>query len=228
MVLAGMLIVQFLFWIIHRVRQNAAVVDVGWTLGIGLAALFLVWASPTPVLASHLILAAMIFLWSSRLGLHLVRRVFHGPEDPRFSDLRHRLGRSAGVVFFLIFELEGLVGSVFVLPLLFVAWSPTSGARIWEWTGAIVWLIGWLGESQADRQLARFKTSPEGQQGQVCRVGWWACSRHPNYFLSGLSGSESRFSQVGSLRASGRGSARPSCWDFCSRSREFPRPKSRH
>jgi steroid 5-alpha reductase family enzyme len=111
------------------------------------------------------ILAAMILLWSLRLSLHLVRRVSKGPEDPRFSDLRRRLGRYAPLAFFLIFELEGLIGSVFVLPLLFVVWSQSLGARIWLWVGVLVGLLGWLGESQADRQLVHFKKSPEGRKG---------------------------------------------------------------
>jgi steroid 5-alpha reductase family enzyme len=186
MILSGLLVVQFLFWVVYRVRGNAAIVDVGWTLGIGLAALFLVLAGPRPARVSDFILAAMILLWSLRLGLHLVRRVSRGPEDPRFSDLRRRLGRYAPWAFFLIFELEGLMGSVFVLPLLFVVWSPSPGARIWLWVGVLVWLLGWLGESQADRQLVHFKKSPEGQKGGVCRAGWWAYSRHPNYFFEWL------------------------------------------
>lgn len=54
MILAGLLVVQFLFWVAYCVRGNAAIVDVGWTLGIGLAALFLVLAGPRPARASGL------------------------------------------------------------------------------------------------------------------------------------------------------------------------------
>ena len=51
--------------------------------------------------------------------------------------------------------------------------------------GIALWLIGLLGESLADRQLARFRADP-ANKGKVCRTGLWNYSRHPNYFFEWL------------------------------------------
>jgi steroid 5-alpha reductase family enzyme len=51
----------------------------------------------------------------------------------------------------------------------------------WDGFGAAVWLIGFVFESVADRQLQRFKADPRSK-GQVMDRGLWRYSRHPNYF----------------------------------------------
>ena len=48
-----------------------------------------------------------------------------------------------------------------------------------------MWAAGVLGESAADRQLARFRADPE-RAAEVCDSGMWAWSRHPNYFFEWL------------------------------------------
>ncbi len=179
--LAGMLVLMSLFWWMHLRKANASIVDIGWTLGIGLGSIFFGWAGPAP-LPSRLIIVAMVLLWSLRLGAHLAKRVWHGPEDPRFGDLRSRFGQQSALAFFAIFELQAIVGAIFVLPVLYVCWNTGSVDTGWEWAGAIVWLIGWYGESLADLQLSRFKRKA-ASAGQVCREGLWAYSRHPNYFF---------------------------------------------
>jgi steroid 5-alpha reductase family enzyme len=43
-------------------------------------------------------------------------------------------------------------------------------------------VIAIVGEAIADRQLATFRADPKNR-GQVCDVGLWGMSRHPNYFF---------------------------------------------
>ncbi|EQD44697.1 membrane protein containing DUF1295 [mine drainage metagenome] len=148
---------------------------------LDLTSIFLGWMGPAPLFPRFL-MVAMVVLWSLRLGIHLVRRVWRGPEDPRFVELRNRFGQKASLAFLGIFALQGLIGAIFVLPVLFVSWSSGPVQTGWEWVGIVVWLIGWYGESLADSQLSRFKRSASSA-GQVCREGLWAYSRHPNYFF---------------------------------------------
>jgi steroid 5-alpha reductase family enzyme len=54
--------------------------------------------------------------------------------------------------------------------------------RIRDYFGVLVLLIGIVGEARADALLKTFRSDP-ANQGRVCDVGLWRCSRHPNYFF---------------------------------------------
>jgi steroid 5-alpha reductase family enzyme len=47
--------------------------------------------------------------------------------------------------------------------------------------GSLVWAVGFVFETVADAQLARFKADPQNK-GRVMQRGLWRYSRHPNYF----------------------------------------------
>ena len=71
------------------------------------------------------------------------------------------------------------------LPFLLAAWNPAPGLHPLELAGAALWVVAWVGESLADRQLKRFKARPQAR-GLACREGLWRWSRHPNYFFEWL------------------------------------------
>ncbi len=50
-----------------------------------------------------------------------------------------------------------------------------------------LWGVAMVGETIADRQLHHFKSQPENSSN-VCQVGLWRYSRHPNYFSNGSTG----------------------------------------
>ena len=52
---------------------------------------------------------------------------------------------------------------------------------VWDAAGVLVWAVGFLFETAADGQLARFKADPRSK-GRVMDRGLWRYSRHPNYF----------------------------------------------
>lgn len=52
---------------------------------------------------------------------------------------------------------------------------------VWDAAGLIVWAVGFVFETVADAQLARFKADHRSA-GQVLDRGLWRYSRHPNYF----------------------------------------------
>jgi steroid 5-alpha reductase family enzyme len=54
-----------------------------------------------------------------------------------------------------------------------------------EWLGFAVGVGATAGEAVADRQLKAFKHDP-GNRDQVCAIGLWRYSRHPNYFFEWL------------------------------------------
>jgi len=177
-------VLQLGLWILYRRIDNASVVDPGWSISFTfIAALFCGLGSAPPLRKA--VLATMVAVWSLRLFWHLVVRIWGQPEEGRYQELRRSWQTSLPFKFFLFFQAQAALAAAlsvaFVFP--FLNESPQIGAI--EWAGAALWLVAILGEAAADRQLDRFKANP-ANKGQVCRVGLWRYSRHPNYFFEWL------------------------------------------
>lgn len=176
-------VVMFLVWLLQRRTSNAGYVDVAWALMLGGAALFFGWAGRGDVCARALV-AAMGGLWGFRLGLHLCSRVLHEPEDGRYAFLRsHWQGDQ--LKFFGFFMFQAGLTVMFALPFLAVAQNTQMPGRLAIIVAALFWISSWVGESIADRQLARFRADTQNR-GKTCRAGFWRYSRHPNYFFEWL------------------------------------------
>lgn len=173
-------------FLLCRRLDNYGFVDVGWSYAFAALAGFYALAARGWPLRRGL-LAAMVAAWSLRLGTHLLIRVakHHPEEDTRYRQLRRDWAEKFVPKMAGFFQLQAL--SVVVLGLGFVAAMRDGEPRLHllEWAGAAVWLIALGGEATADAQLARFKRDP-AQRGQVCDVGLWRYSRHPNYFFEWL------------------------------------------
>ena len=166
-------------WLWQRSRANAGIVDVQWASGVGgSAVLFALLGDGAP--ATRVLLAVLGGLWGARLARYLWTRVRGEPEDGRYRHLReHWQGNQ--LYFFLFFQFQALLIVLFALPFLAVARNPRVDVW-WMLAGAAVWLASVIGESIADRQLARFRHDP-ANRGRTCRSGMWRYSRHPNYFF---------------------------------------------
>lgn len=176
---------MFILWLLHFPLWNAAIVDVGWAMGLALLALFYA-VHGAGYWRRTLILAAMVAIWGTRLGLHLLfTRVNGQPEEGRYAEMRRKWGSNIGFKFLLFFEFQALLCGVLSLPFALAMHDPSIGPAYGENTGAIIWMIAFLGEAVADVQLARFRRDPKNK-GHVCMVGLWRYSRHPNYFFEWL------------------------------------------
>ncbi len=170
-------------WAWQRKHENAGIVDVIWTAGIGAAALWYA-AVLDGALLPRALLGLLGALWSLRLAAHLAPRVLKGPEDGRYRQLRlHWQGNQAKM--FGMFQFQALLIVLFSLPFLAVARNPTAELTPWMIAGMVVWIGSVCGEALADRELARFRADPKNQ-GRTCRAGLWRYSRHPNYFFEWL------------------------------------------
>lgn len=174
-----------LFFVARRV-ENFGLVDVLWSLGFFPAAVFLAWASGGDVMRRWTI-AAMVALWSLRLGGYLARRVLghHPVEDERYRQLRRDWGSRLNLKMFFFFQAQAALLVVLSVPFLLAARHAAPPWHALEIAGVAVWLIALGGEAIADAQLARFKRVP-GNRGRVCDAGLWRWSRHPNYFFEWL------------------------------------------
>ena len=166
-------------WLWQRRHSNAGIVDVLWAGGVGGGSIFFALCGDGAVWP-RVLLGLLGGLWATRLAAHLWTRVSGEPEDGRYQNLRtHWNGNQLN--FFLFFQFQALLIVLFSLPFLAVARSP-SGFGPWMLAAIVIWLISVIGESIADRQLARFRTDPS-HHGRTCRDGLWRYSRHPNYFF---------------------------------------------
>lgn len=178
-------ILQAILWIGQVKTRNASTVDIGWTLSIFLTAIILCINLDGDFHRAVLTLS-MVGLWALRLTYHLVVRIFHeGHEDKRYQRMRVDWGSNIDMKFFFFYQFQAILGvllaCVFIAPLKNTA-TPLS---IIEILAVFLWIIGFVGESIADRQLKAFKADP-ANKGKTCDFGLWFYSRHPNYFFEWL------------------------------------------
>ena len=166
--------------------DNYGVVDVVWSYAFGaLAAFYALAGHGWPV--RRALIAAMVAVWSLRLGTHLAVRVagHHPVEDSRYVQLRRDWAGVFATKMFGFFQLQAVSVVVLGVAFLFAAQNPSPHLHPLEFAGAGLWLIAISGEALADAQLAAFKRDP-ANKGGVCNVGLWHYSRHPNYFFEWL------------------------------------------
>lgn len=173
------------FGIARRI-DNYGVVDIAWSWAFGALGLFYAVLSPGWE-GRRLLLGALVLAWSLRLGTHLYRRVMghHPVEDGRYREMRERWrGHLAGKMF-LFFQMQACSVVVLGWPFLLAMQNRARSVHPLEIAGTALWIVALAGEALADAQLARFKRDP-ARPGQVCAVGLWRYSRHPNYFFEWL------------------------------------------
>jgi steroid 5-alpha reductase family enzyme len=170
-------------WYVQWRTGNAGYVDVAWSYLMVFAALVYALTGGGAPLA-RITMALLAGLWGLRLGTHLLLRVSREPEDGRYRYLRETIAGHQGK-FFAFFMLQAGLTVLFSLPFWVVAQNPTAALTPWYVLGVAIWIAAIVGEAVADRQLARFRGEPRNK-GNVCQVGLWRYSRHPNYFFEWL------------------------------------------
>jgi steroid 5-alpha reductase family enzyme len=177
-------VLQLILWARQLRTRNAATADVGWTVLVG-AGVAVAAATGEGDVQRRVLVCGLAAAWALRLAVYLVRdRVLADvPEDGRYRSLRERWMDAAPRRFLVIYLAQIPFAAMFVAP---VAAAMRGGEPdVWSAAGVAFWLFAAAGEGIADRQLARFRADPESR-GQVCRVGLWRYSRHPNYFFEWL------------------------------------------
>jgi steroid 5-alpha reductase family enzyme len=168
--------------------NNYGIVDPAWAFGflwpIGWMAVGCMnFGNPSRIA----LYGAMGALWSLRLGVYLTIRVarHHPKEDVRYEVLREKWKDTLKKSFLKFYLAQGFLVILMAVPFVIVFGNTTRQFEVLEWIGFAVWLIGFVGESTADWQMARFKAEP-ANKGRVCNVGLWRYSRHPNYFFESV------------------------------------------
>jgi len=175
---------MFCLWVLHLILKNASIVDVGWVYCLVL--LGVMYGTMAPGFGPRKFLVTlMVLLWGARLGTYILTRIWGKEEEGRYRALREEWKTNIPVKFLGFFMLQGVLDSVFSLPILFASLNPAPQISILEWLGVGLWCVAFAGETLADLQLQGFKKDP-ANQGKTCRIGLWNYSRHPNYFFEWL------------------------------------------
>jgi steroid 5-alpha reductase family enzyme len=154
-----------------RSDPRNAIVDAGWTaLVAGLAILYAnvgggAWARRSAI-------GWMMGSWGARL---MVQRLY----APRLLSETDR-ARS-----FWFFQAKGASALFFSLPAVVVSVNPDPNLSSVELAACGLWIVGFAGETTADRQLLRFTSNP-ANAGLVCRAGLWRLLRNATDVFEGM------------------------------------------
>ncbi|THD68481.1 MAG: DUF1295 domain-containing protein [Bradyrhizobium sp.] len=171
-------------WLVQQRTGNSGWVDTIWTFSLGIvgsgSALWPVAGSAPD--ARQWLVAALVAIWSLRLGLHIAMRTAGISDDPRYAAFAKEWGVDSPRKMFIFLQNQGFGSIPLVFAIFVAARFPQPLLRPQDCLGALILLAGIAGEALADAQLQRFR-SHAANQGRVCDAGLWRWSRHPNYFF---------------------------------------------
>lgn len=163
------------WYFVARYFRRTDFVDMVWWLSYGVIAAFLLFVSP---LDARIFPLLFVILWSVRLVSHIIVRLRKHDEDPRYAAFRISWGDDfPWKSYVYIFLLQGLFIGIIALPLFFMTGEITAQYVI----GAILWIVWFIFEYIADRQMNVFRRD-ERNKWKIIQSGLWKYSRHPNYF----------------------------------------------
>jgi len=169
-------------WLVSILLKNVSIVDMFWGMGFVLLNTF--YFINTEATPAKMILLFLVAIWGIRLSFYLALRNIGKPEDFRYQEFRKKYGENNywWISFFQTFLLQGLLMWIISMPLLGVnIYSTTLSLNYLDYSGILVWIIGFVFEAGGDMQLARFKKN-KANTGRVLNTGLWHYTRHPNYF----------------------------------------------
>lgn len=187
-VLAGMTAVMLCAWGYGLARKNGGWTDVFWTFGTGAAlavAALYPWAPGATPQPRQWLVAALVAVWTIRLGGYIAPRVAAHPEDPRYAKFRRDWGAAYAPKMLFVTLPQAPATALLSLSVIVAAHAPGEGLGLRDALGAALLLAAVVGEYQADTQMRRFKAEP-ANRGKVADTGLWGWSRHPNYFFQWL------------------------------------------
>jgi steroid 5-alpha reductase family enzyme len=161
-------------------RKKLSIVDAAWGGGFVIAAwlvagLELQWRT--------VLIGILVDIWAIRITNHLANRVLESKEDdPRYVEISRKWNPKTfwQRAYVSVFLLQALLVVIISLPVVFAAGESLKYAVPFAMIGTTVWLTGFVTETIADRQLARF-VADKKNKGKVLDTGLWQRTRHPNY-----------------------------------------------
>lgn len=181
---------SFITWCLYLKVRNSSIIDINWVLGFGFLVIYDYFIYPVYFLDEltdfsfsvfHVFVVGLVWIWALRLAIFfLVTRILKNIQDTRYSYLKKSYKSNVEFKVLGNYMFQGVLQSV--LSLIFVAGFYSNVAFDFI---IILFLIGCffavIAQAIADFQLHKFKLS--SGPTDVCDVGFWFYSRHPNYFF---------------------------------------------
>lgn len=171
--------------------RRMSYVDIGWPWGLVVIGI-VTWAMAEGDAMRVAIVSLAYIFAGARMGtgaLMLWKNGHLKQELPRYEYQKRRWEKAGKSNIALTMQIEailqGLANAAFLaFPAFIIASNPSSSVHVLEVIGMIVWVGAFLMESVADKQKLGFlkEMRRSGKSRQVCNVGLWRFSRHPNYF----------------------------------------------
>jgi steroid 5-alpha reductase family enzyme len=185
-VLVAMALVMGAGWFVQRAAKNGGWTDVFWTFGAGAtlsAAAFIPFGAAPGLAWRRMFVAALVAVWSLRLGIYIARRVARSSEeDARYAAFRRDWGAEFQKRMVGLMMVQAPVSALLSLSPILAARTPRAGIGVQDVLGLIIFAGALWGEGIADGQMHAFRANP-ANRGKVCDKGLWSWSRHPNYFF---------------------------------------------
>ncbi len=174
---------MLVFWMFYCFRRNVSSIDIAWGIGFVIAALVCVILGFGYIWRKILVLT-IVAIWGLRLTWHLAQRYLPDRDDPRYEMLLSKWPYPQYPLFqvLMLFVFQGALITILSLPFALMSQDVLPFFSPFEVFGLLIWMVGVVGESVADRQLTLFKQAST-QPYEVYEQGLWRYSRHPNYFF---------------------------------------------
>ncbi|XP_067881014.1 uncharacterized protein si:ch211-210c8.6 [Heterodontus francisci] len=167
--------IQWLLWAVASILQTEKFFDLAGS-GTFCILTYLSYRWNGTSYLRQKIQSVLVTVWSLRLGLFLFLRVLKEGRDRRFNKVRNNPKQ-----FFVYWTLQGVWIFITLLPTLILnTQEKDQPLCVLDYTGWIIWILGFATETVADQQKWNFKSDPENV-GKFIQTGVWAYSRHPNY-----------------------------------------------
>ena len=173
-------VIQWLAFIPSYIFKTEKFFDITGSITYATVVIIAIILGPAINLRS-ILLMVLVLIWTSRLGIFLLKRILKAGDDKRFDEIKKSFSRLLGA-----WTLQGLwVSFTLAAALAAMTVEQPDTYNAYDLAGLIlgilVWILGFSFEAIADYQKNKFRSVPENK-GKFINTGLWSISRHPNYF----------------------------------------------
>jgi len=175
---AAIIFLMMIVWLLCWILRTPTIIEVAWAVIITFCSLFYLYAHT--INEVNILYSVIIVVWGLRLSFYLFYTRFrNGIRDKRYLVLSHQWSRP-WLFYLLNVQLQGLLIFILSLTVYTLAHAQQQQLAWYDILFSLAAILAIIYEAIADEQLWQFKRE---FPGELCDVGLWAHSRHPNYFI---------------------------------------------